>query len=326
MEIFLQTFKATLAAIAPVFIIIILAGLLVRRKIISQDNVKAFARLTVTVLLPCLMISKITNKFKPGSMPGWWLLPLVSAGMIFVGILLAWFFFRKGFARRKNMAALCSIQNSIYFILAVGSSLYSGAELDSFVLYTFLFALSSSPLIWSLGKYMATDSHEHFKWRSLLTPPLISNLTALLIVFLNLRSCVPVSLESSLDVINKTISMIGQAATPMANIVLGATLGGLSLKLKPYRLDAAKVIAVKLILLPAITIAVLYFTKIGQSNPILAKFLILEAAVAPASAIIMQIRHYGGDEQKVSSIMLLSYIVSIITIPTWMALWQLTAG
>jgi predicted permease len=71
---------------------------------------------------------------------------------------------------------------------------------------------------------------------------------------------------------------------------------------------------------------VLSINGIGATNPLLARFLVLQAASAPAVGLILQVRAYGGDEQKVGTVMLVSYLACIISLPVWLAVWEMVGG
>jgi len=150
----------------------------------------------------------------------------------------------------------------------------------------------------------------------LATPPFIASLLGLAVVLTNTRSMIP-------PIVLGPVELIGSATVPIAIFVLGAILARVSLDFKSHLCDALRVILIKLILTPIATIACLYFLGIAQSYPLLAKFFILQSAAAPATALIIQVRHYGGDEKKLSSVVLLCYLVCILTIPLWIAIWDI---
>ena len=87
-EIFIPTFTGIFAAILRLFIIIFAAGLLVRKKIITETHISAMSQITVTIFLPCLIFSKIIEMFDPSSLPFWWVIPLAGIVMIFAGVFL----------------------------------------------------------------------------------------------------------------------------------------------------------------------------------------------------------------------------------------------
>jgi malate permease and related proteins len=120
-----------------------------------------------------------------------------------------------------------------------------------------------------------------------------------------------------------SIGLVGEATIPISNIVLGATLGGISLKVWPSFSDLFKITFIKYGLIPIATILVLHAIGLKESNPLMANMLVIEAAAAPATALILQVRSYGGDKQTIGSIMLISYAMCLFTIPFWVAVWQL---
>ena len=201
------------------------------------------------------------------------------------------------------MLAVASMQNAGYLILPIGAALYPD-QFDEFALY-----------VVALHRRLQPDSVEHRQvprdqrrptrradWRGLMNPPLVACLSAIALVLTGVARLIPTP-------VLETIELVGEGAVPVATVVLGAMLGGMSLRLRPHLWDAARAMAVKYGLLPALTVAVLSLTEIGTTNPLLGRFLVLQAASAPAVGLILQVRAYGGDEQKVGTVMLLSYIL-----------------
>jgi hypothetical protein len=83
------------------------------------------------------------------------------------------------------------------------------------------------------------------------------------------------------------------------------------------------VIGIRLSLLPAVTIGALLYLGVGRQHPMLATLFVVQASAAPATAHLLQIRAYGGNEQKVGSIVLASYILCVVTMPFWLAVWEM---
>jgi len=89
-----------------------------------------------------------------------------------------------------------------------------------------------------------------------------------------------------------------------------------------HRKDGLKVVIVKFILLPALVVLGLSLSGLAARDSLMADFLVIQAASAPATALVLQVRKYGGDEQKVGAIMLLCYLVCILLMPLWMTVWH----
>ena len=303
-------------ALARIFIIIIVAGLLVRKNIISQIQIDALSKITVIVLLPSLVFSNTLQHFNPESLPFWWTLPIIGVVMSLIGVLLASGVFAVDFKKKRNYIAISSMQNAGYLVLPIGQVVYPD-HFGEFALFSFLFILGYNPVLWTIGKYLVTttDAKIKFSYKTLITPPAVANVISLVLVLLGLQNIFPKAFVSSID-------LLGQAAVPIATFILGATLGSVSLRKFPHIIDIIRVILVKYILLPLTTIFILYYFNIGESHPLLADFFVIQAAAAPATGLIIQVRAYGGNVQNVAGMMIVTYIFCLIAMPFWIAIWH----
>ncbi len=316
-EIFWSTIQSVSGAMLRIFIIMLIAGFLVRRKIITQEQIAALSKFTVIILLPSLIFSNNLLHFYPENDKTWWVLPLLGVGMIIGGLAIASVFYFPDWKKNKNMLPLSSMQNAAYLVLPIVQILYPD-DFPQYALYVFLFILGVTPLMWSLGKVLITSSTESdypFKIKNLLTPPLIANLLSISIVLSSLRSFIP-------KVFIDSTELLGKGAVPVATFILGATLGSISFRKKPPLIDIIRVNIVKFIFIPAASIFLLYYFKIYQSNPILANLIVIQSAAAPATSLILQVKAYGGNTQKVGSMMLIAYIICLFAMPLWMAYWN----
>lgn len=326
----LSAFTPTFLAMLKIFFIALIAGFLVRKRIVGKDHIQGLTIITVDAFLPCLIFSNIIVHFKPQDFSIWWVLPISAIVMNGMGIGLGALLFRKELPLKRNMLPLAGIQNSGYLVLPMGAVLYP-EQFNLFSLYVFLFILGQSPLIWSVGKYMTTappDTRLH--WQGLITPPLMATLAALVFISTGLREILPYPSQgnpSGLIVTFYTIFMdavvlLGEATVPSATFILGGILGSIAFTLKPYLADTLRVILVKLAAVPVITLSIVYVIGLDKTHPLLSDFFIIQSAAAPAISIMLQIKKYGGDEQKVGSILLASYAVCLITLPFWTAIWK----
>lgn len=315
-EIFSEAFITMLGAVGRIFLIIVAAGFLVRKKWLTDEHVKALSTVTVNILLPCMLFAKISNNFHPDEINYWWAIPLSSSLMIVVGLLYSFLFYFKTFRQKQHLFPLASMQNAVYLILPIGMFMYPD-QFEQYVVYNFLFLIGFMPVVWSLGKVLITgSSFKTVKPSEFITPPLVAAMFTLAIVLLGLHKYVPALVMDSIE-------LVGEATIPVSNIVLGATLGGISFKILPKLSDLLKLTFIKYLLLPVTVIAVLCLIGLKQTNPLLANMLVIESAAAPATALILQVRAYGGDRQTIGSIMIVSYAICLLAIPFWVALFQL---
>ncbi len=315
---FIQTCFTVFSAIFQLFLICLAAGVLVRMKIISSLQVQALSAVTVNVFLPCLIMSKTLLRFHPESFYNWWILPLAGVLMIVAGLFFSGFFFKMRRGKRPLMP-LASMQNAVYIVLPVGQVLFPD-KFDTFALYCFLLILGATPVMWSLGKVMISGEKEsRIQVKDFITPPFSAMLAAIFLTFTHLSSFVPGSVIAAMN-------LLGQATVPVAVFILGATIGALSFKDIPSIQDILIVSAVKYILLPVSMSAILYFGKFYASMPLLCSMLVIQAAAPPATNLILIAKHYGGDTESFSSMLVIQYLICLVAMPVWIAVWQMIAG
>jgi predicted permease len=303
-------------AVFIIFIIAFLSGVLLRKNIITSQHIEGLSHITVIIFLPALTFSKIIQYFNPADFVYWWVLPLAGIIMILTGIAITSLFYIKKIKSKKAFIAVSAFMNANYMVLPIGKLVYSN-KFDLFATYTFLFVLGVMPMLWSVGKFMITgDTNSKFKFKSLLTPPLIANVLAVFLVLTSLKKYIP-------EIIIISIDFLGQAAIPAVTLVLGAAIGSIVLRQMPPFSDIIKVISTKLFILPALTIFILIQVNLADKYPLIADLLVIQASVAPATQIMIQIKKYGGDIQNVGSMMFISYILCLITIPLWFMIWNI---
>jgi len=315
--IFAETFGAMFMAVAQIFLIILLAGFLVKRSIIKQEHVTGLSQTTVMVFLPAMVFSNTIKMFNPDVLPNWWIIPLSGTLVSLIGVGIAALLFLPSLRQKRNLLPLAGFQNAGYLVLPIGKILYP-TQFDEFALYTFLFILAFNPVLWSLGKVLTTSdvSMAKVKFTDFITPPVVSNLLSLALVLTGMHVHVPM-------VIVDSVKLVGDATVPVATFVLGAALGSISLASFPNLWDTSRILLVKYGLLPATIVGILFYTRTYVDQPLLADFYVIEASAAPATAIILQLRAYGGDIQRIGSIMFITYIFSLFMMPLWLSVWKL---
>jgi len=318
-ETFTTAFFGTVPAVTVIFLIIFASGVMVRRKMISQNQIDGLSSATVKIFLPCLIFAKIVQTLDPGKQPGWWTLPLAGVVMALVGTGLGAVVFAGQLPEKRSMLPVAGMQNAGYLVLPIGLALFP-ESFDTFAVYVFLFILGYNPILWSLGKILITGGvGAKPGWRDLVTPPLLANLVAIVVALSGAGALLPKPLLGAVD-------LLGTAAVPVAALVLGAVLGGIDFNLRSCFPDAVRAMSVKLLALPALTALALHLTHLHAVNPLLAEFFIIESAAAPAVALVLQVRTYGGDERRVGSAMFFSYLACTVTLPAWVAVWRLITG
>ncbi|MCK5377182.1 MAG: AEC family transporter, partial [Acidobacteria bacterium] len=116
-EALFAAFSGTLSAMAGIFLVILGAGLLVRRGLITQTQIDGLSSATVNVLLPCLIFAKVLETLDPEGLPGWWALPLAGIGMALLGTGLGAVAFVGQLPAKRDLLPLAGMQNAGYLVL-----------------------------------------------------------------------------------------------------------------------------------------------------------------------------------------------------------------
>lgn len=324
METFLRAFGETFLAVSQLGLIIGVAVLLVRLKRFDGSTVKGVSDAVVLVFLPCLIFSNVLRQFQPAEFPLWWLLPLAAVLTFLGGFVIAGLLFWGQWREKRPLLAMASLQNAGYLTLPIGQVLLPPEQFPQFALYVFLFILAYNPLLWSVGKLLVSGTGGKWRWSGLVTPPLIANVLALTLVFSGLREALPQSpIGPAWTVLTRAAAQLGEATIPVATFVLGASLGTIPLGLGGRVGDVLRVVLSKLLLAPAAAFLVL--TALGWRTGewgLVGFMLMLQAASAPATAIVLQIQTFGGDLRQAGPPLVSAYVACLVTIPLWIALWR----
>jgi len=314
-EIFFAAFTSNTLALVQVLLIAFAGAALVRTKVFKAGDVNGLSKTVVNVLLPAMIFSEIVHTLDPQSFPLWWVLPLVGVGLILIGIVFAVLFFYHDLSLKRSLLPIASMQNAGYLALPLGQAIYPD-QFDLYALYCFLIIMGLNPILWSVGKFLSTGGQMvQFSWRQFITPPFIANLLGICFVLTGWYQYIP-------KMVINAIELTGTATVPIANFILGAVLGGISLRVWPSFSDTIRVLSVKFLFIPLVTIFIMLFLNLKGTNSLLSDVILIQAVSPPAIAILIQIRNYGGDEQKSGSLMLISYLFCIVAIPVWMAVWK----
>lgn len=314
MSSLLDQFLAVFEAVAQIGLVVLLAGWLVRRKIIPENGVKLISDTVIVVFLPCLIFSNIVGRFEPSEFSYWWALPLSATLIILSGWGIAVPLFSRLGQEKRELKPVAFLQNAGYFVLPIGQMML-GEAFDQFALYVFLYILANNPLLWLIGKRFLRkrEANETFQWSHILSPPIYANIIALFLVATGARAYLP-------DVILNTATFLGEGAIPLGIFALGATLGSLNIDLGRYLKSGSLVVLQKLFIMPAVVLGAMAFIPWMRSDPLLVLLFVLQGASPPATSLILQSKSYSDDSEGVGTVTIMCYLVCMVSIPLWVAL------
>lgn len=316
-----MSFKTTFGAIMELVVLGAVGYWMIRRSIVSDQGLRALSDLVIDLFLPCLMFSQIISKFSFSAYPEWWIFPLLSILVTGSGYLLGILALGVGGKSlgqdRREFLGVVSFQNSGYLPIPLVAALLAPEAASQMFIYIFLFLLGFNMTIFSIGVILLSPkrNEESFKIRRVLNPPVVATTLALLVVFFRAQHLLP-------GFVSQPIEVLGTAAIPLSLLVVGGNLAALgrngSLRFKPIGIA----LFLKLIMLPAIFLFVLTALKIRPSVGFL---LILQAAMPPAALLSVISKSQNSSDHLVSASIFYGHLLSIVTIPLFLALFNFFA-
>jgi predicted permease len=312
---FLTYFKITGLAMAQIFFLGALGYIFVKKSLLSHPGLDALSRLVIQVVFPALIFTQLLQNFSFNLYPDWWIFPLLSLVITFVGLIVGWLLLKilNLKTHKLQFLSLVGFQNSGYLPLAVVAATFSGQEASNMFIFIILFLLGFDLVAWSCGIYMLTyEKQARFRLRSIFSPPVVANLVTLALISLGLNKFVP-------QVIFKPIEMIGNCTLPLAMFVVGGNIALVQLKAIDKK-DVFFLLLGKLIILPALGIVMVL--KLGIPYA-LGFLIIMQLAMPSATSLSVIIRHYKKEDALISQGVFFSHIVSLLTIPLFLS-WYLS--
>ena len=252
---FTGTFFSIFQAILKVFLIASLAGFMTYKKIFTEEFIDGLSVLVVRVFLPLQMFATIMKSFDPGAQSYWWAAPLVGMGLAFAGLLFSSLLFAGSIREKKSLFPLSGMQNAVYLALPIGEFAFKD-QFPEFSLICFLVLMGLNPVMWSVGKVLSTTGgKDDSLFKKIVTPPLIASITGIILVLTGAAPYVP-------EIIVDASAMLGNATVPVATFVLGSTLAMSIRKIPPFW-DTFRILIVKFVVLPGLTILALYYLRTG---------------------------------------------------------------
>ena len=299
-------------SLIPAFSLIALGAFLRRFKVLTPEGWTSLERLTYFVLFPPLMfMSIVEGKFAGGEAL---LLGLALAGTVAtMGALML--LLRPVLAKdgaQFSSVFQAGIRWNGYVTLGVLSGLYGdeGVALSA-VGFATLVPMNNVMSVLVLSRYASPEPAPLGRVvRSIAANPLIiSTVGAIILVSIGVRVSEPVG---------QTLNLLGDATVSLGLICVGAALDLGSMRSSKRALAAGTLL--RLVVMPAVTIGLAFAT--GLTGMVFHVAVICASAPVATSAYILA-RQLGGDSKLMASIITLTTLLSLITIPATILLTQM---
>jgi predicted permease len=317
-EIYLP-FPIIASTIVKLFILMLAGYVLHAARIISDDFVDKLSIILIRLIFPALIISKTVSHFSFTEYRNWWVLPLYAIAFALIGILVGYVIlkFMKKVSFAKEFMCACGFQNCGYLPMNLIIFSFTGVLADRLLVYLFMFVLGFNILMWSLVPLFLTGKlKEAFKPRVFLNPPVVATVFSIIWVALMGKGSMPA-------IIMDPMRQIGLAAFPVAMLTLGGYLHRYRAYSHEQKLPMVAGVAARLFILPALVLLLLRWIPLAFDQKF---FLFLEVIMPTAVSLVVIGSYTGSDNKFLSGIIFYTHVVSILTIPLWLSVFNLLYG
>ncbi len=289
------------------YIIMMIGTVIYRLKVINDETLTRLSKLMLHVTIPANILMGLSNSGNLVKSDFLQMVILSVLSYLFVMVLsvvvLRVFFIKK---EERPFYQYISIFGNIGFIgypmlmIIIGKeALLLGAVVNIFY----------SLLLYSLGIYLMSQYSEEentggFEWKRLISPGIIIAVLSIVFFFLDIR--LP-------GVIKDTAEMLGGMTSPMAMIVLGASINKINFKtiIKNYR-----IIIISIMKMVAYPISFAYILKLlgFTGMPAMVAVVLMGMPIA-TTAVITALEFNKKNLVKASEASVFSTLLLIVTIP-----------
>jgi len=304
MSIFITTFES----VAILLGIGLVGFYIIKRNMLPSNVLSMLSPLALEIALPSLIFVDIITDFTLEKYPNWWQIPLWWVFFTAVAAVFTFIFCQISKKKTKREFALALFyQNGIFFPLAILSGMF-GAD-SSYLITLFLFTLFFPAFFFSTYSFFFPEKQrQKVNLKKIFHPVLIATILAISLEYIGIRELVP-------NLVKDIFNMLGAMSLPLLMIILGGSIytDYKTQGLKDIK-EISKFVLVKNILFPLAFILILILIKPYVSYRI-ALILLLQAAVPPVTALPIVTERMDGNRTIVSQFMVSSFVLSLISIP-----------
>ncbi len=311
MNDFLNNLLGVAGQVLILFILVCLGFICGKVKVLNDTAVKVISDLCLMFATPAVIINSFIRPFNETEAFNYLLAAIAAVICHGIGILCGHLIFHtKDIKRKAVMRGASMLSNAGFMGLPLQLALLG--TIGAF--YASAYATVLTIFLWTYGVYAMSYGKDKLNLKKiLLNPGIIAVLIGVPLFILPIE--VP-------DIIKTAVTHVSNLNTPLPMIVIGYYLSKISFKSIFSKKAGLEGIAVSLLLVPLISLFVLYV--LGFRGDLFTSSVISISAPV-AVAVTMFTVKYDGDIELSTNIVSISTLFSIITMPIIVALAQTIA-
>lgn len=290
-------------------VIIIVGVILAKLNILTLEVRQKLSKMLITVVAPMYIIKSFQVDYSSDIVSGLILSAIVGFVTIGAGVLLGVLLWRrKPVARKKVLIYATGLMNCAFLGYPLIESIFGVHALVYAAIYVMIFNI----YLYSVGIWIF--SGKPGKWYEPFRQPGLVGVTFGLILFL-LKIRLPYFLSHA-------FGMIGSMTAPMAMLIIGAFLSEVDIKSALTCASTYVVCFLRLVLAPALVLLVLTLLGVPRSIPMACVVLI--SGMPSATNTVLFATNFDGDAKYAASVVSISTILGLITIPIWVLILNIS--
>lgn len=298
--------------IVQLFLMIFMGYLIVKTGLVRDDDSKVLSKIILYLIVPCVIINTFQVDYTTDTVKG---LLIAFAASVLTQVVLLIVISAAGKLLHLNEVEIASVyySNSGNLIVPIVTFILG----QEWVLYGCVFMSVQLVFLWTHCKKIISREASYDWKKILLNINMISIFIGVILFFTKIR--LP-------EIIGNTLASVGTMIGPASMIVTGMLFAGMNLKQifankRVYFITFLRLIAVPLIALVLIKLSNLASFSADGNKIMLIVFL---AIITPSASTVTQMcQVYGNDSKYASAINVMTTLLSIITMPVMVMLFQM---
>ena len=298
--------------IVQLFLMIFMGYLIVKTGLVRDDDSKVLSKIILYLIVPCVIINAFQVDYTTDTVKG---LLIAFAASVMTQVILLVVISVAGRLLHLNEVEVASVyySNSGNLIVPIVTFILG----QEWVLYGCVFMSVQLVFLWTHCKKIISREASYDWKKIILNINMISIFIGVILFFTKIR--LP-------EIIGNTLASVGTMIGPASMIVTGMLFAGMNLKQifankRVYFITFLRLIAVPLIALVLIKLSNLASFSADGNKIMLIVFL---AIITPSASTVTQMcQVYGNDSRYASAINVMTTLLSIITMPVMVMLFQI---
>lgn len=298
--------------IVQLFLMIFMGYLIVKTGLVRDDDSKILSKIILYLIVPCVIINAFQVDYTTDTVKG---LLIAFAASVMTQVVLLIVISAAGKLLHLNEVEIASVyySNSGNLIVPIVTFILG----QEWVLYGCVFMSVQLVFLWTHCKKIISREASYDWKKIILNINMISIFIGVILFFTGIR--LP-------EIIRNTLASVGTMIGPASMIVTGMLFAGMNLKQifankRVYFITFLRLIAVPLIALVLIKLSNLASFSADGNKIMLIVFL---AIITPSASTVTQMcQVYGNDSKYASAINVMTTLLSIITMPVMVMLFQM---